>query len=292
MNNTFSSYHPAVNMACFAMIMIFSMFLMHPACLAISVLGAGTYYIMLKGFKSAGKGIKAMIPLALFTALINPVFNHEGATILAYLPGGNPLTLESILVGAAAAFMLTAIIGWFACFAEVMGPDRFIYLFGRITPALALILSMALRFVPVFKTRLLAASQAQKCLGRDLSSGSLTARMRSGMGILSIMTTWALESSIDTADSMKSRGYGLPGRTSFSIFRFDRRDGLTLGFLAVASLYIIAAAASGALYCRYFPTFKAAPAGALQFSALAAYLALCCTPVAVNIREVIKWKAM
>ena len=35
----------------------------------------------------------------------NPAFDHEGATLLAYLPSGNPLTLESIAYGVAAAVM-------------------------------------------------------------------------------------------------------------------------------------------------------------------------------------------
>ena len=33
--------------------------------------------------------------------------------------------------------------------------------------------------------------------------------------ILSIMVTWCLENAIETADSMKSRGCGLPGRSAF-----------------------------------------------------------------------------
>ena len=41
-------------------------------------------------------------------ALINPAFNHEGATLLTYLPSGNPLTLESILYGLAAGARLGA----------------------------------------------------------------------------------------------------------------------------------------------------------------------------------------
>ncbi len=44
---------------------------------------------------------------------MNLAFNHEGATILAYLPSGNPLTLESIAYGFAAAAMLAAVVLWF-----------------------------------------------------------------------------------------------------------------------------------------------------------------------------------
>ena len=49
--------------------------------------------------------------------------------------------------------------------------------------------------------------------------------------IFSAMISWALENAIDTADSMKARGYGLPGRTAFSIFIFDKRDLKTLLYI-------------------------------------------------------------
>ena len=38
----------------------------------------------------------------------------------------------------------------------------------------------------------------------------------------------ALQTAADTADSMKSRGYGLPGRTCFAAFRFRGRDAAAL----------------------------------------------------------------
>ncbi len=49
------------------------------------------------------------------------------------------------------------------------------------------------------------------------------------------MVTWSLENAIETADSMRARGYGLPGRTSFSIYRFDSRDSSALAWLVSAA---------------------------------------------------------
>ncbi len=46
------------------------------------------------------------------------------------------------------------------------------------------------------------------------------------------MITWSLENAIETADSMRSRGYGLPGRSAFSIYRMDSRDKLALMWLS------------------------------------------------------------
>ena len=83
------------------------------------------------------------------------------------------------------------------------------YLFGRVIPALSLVLSMTLRFVPLFRRQLEVVRQAQFCIGRDASCGSVWQRVRRAVTIFSIMVTWALENAIETADSMKSRGYGL-----------------------------------------------------------------------------------
>lgn len=115
--------------------------------------------------------------MMLMTILINLAFNHEGATILAYLPSGNPLTRESILSGIAAAAMLAAVVTWFSCYTEIMTSDKFIYLFGRIRPALSLVLSMTLRFVPKFKEQFRVVSDAQGCMGRISSNSSLFGRL-------------------------------------------------------------------------------------------------------------------
>ena len=108
MSDPFSRYHPAVNFLFFALVLVFSMVLMHPVCLLISLLGAVLYVIQLNGRKGLRFSLKIALPVMLLAALVNPAFNHAGVTVLAYLPGGNPLTLESILYGLAAGCMLCA----------------------------------------------------------------------------------------------------------------------------------------------------------------------------------------
>ena len=71
-----------------------------------------------------------------------------------------------------------------------MTSDKFIYLFGKLIPAMSLILSMVLRFVPKFKNQIEKVSDAQKCIGRDVTNGNTLAKAKYGMKILSIMTTW------------------------------------------------------------------------------------------------------
>ena len=209
MRDSFSKYHPFVNLIYFALVIGFSMVVNHPLAQLISLICAVVYVVTTQGKKSVGFLLKFCLPLVLLTAFINPAFNHEGKTILLYFSNGNPLTLESILYGFSSGGMMITLLLWFSAFNCVMTSDKFIYLFGKVIPALSLVLSMTLRFVPKFKTQMKNVADAQRCIGRDISSGSLFSRTKTAITIVSIMITWSLENAIETADSMKSRGYGL-----------------------------------------------------------------------------------
>ncbi|MCL2202036.1 MAG: energy-coupling factor transporter transmembrane protein EcfT [Oscillospiraceae bacterium] len=293
--DTFSGFHPVVNILYFAVMIGFSMFFMHPISLALSLVCAVTYAIYLNGKKAVRVGLKFMLPMMLFAAALNPMFNHQGATILAYLPNGNPLTLESAMYGIAAAVMLATVITWFSCLNTVMTSDKFTYLFGRISPALSLILSMTLRMVPRFRDQIKVISGAQRCIGRDIKNGNFLRKARNGVRILSIMITWALENAIETADSMKARGYGLPGRTAFSIFRFSRRDAYAISYILACAVFVIAGAAVEVFRFRYFPTIRHIDGGWHSFwtvSLFVIYFALGALPIIVNLKEDLMWKRL
>lgn len=288
--DSFSSFHPLVNFLYFALVLLFSMCLMNPLCLAISLGAAIAYQLDLTGARAVRRTLRYLLPLILLTALINPALNHEGGTILLYLPTGNPLTLESIAYGLAAACLLAAVLIWFHCYTAVMTSDKFLYLFGRLIPALSLVLSMALRFVPKFKAQLKLVSDAQRCIGRSVSDGRILRRVQAAITTVSILITWSLENAIETADSMKSRGYGLPGRTAFSIYRFGHRDRAALAWLLFSGVYVLSGWLAGGFDWRYFPTLKGPRPTALSLSFFLVYLLLCLTPLFINRREARLWR--
>jgi len=148
---------------------------------------------------------------------------------------------------------------------------------------------MALRFVPRFKAQIKVISNAQKCVGRDISQGNLWERLNNGLLIISIMTTWVLENSIDTADSMKARGYGLRGRTAFSIYRFSKRDRIV--FLIICGMVFIIAIGFGSktIYSMYIPRILINAANMESIIVYLCYLVLCFIPVIINIWEDMKW---
>ncbi len=287
----FKTYHPMVNFTYFVFVIGFSCFFMHPICLGISLVSGFTYSVMLGGKKKIKTSFIYMLPMILLMALFNPLFNHEGITVIGYLSDGNPLTLESAVYGLCTATMIVSVICHFSCYNEVMTSDKFLFLFGKIIPGIALILSMALRFVPKFASRLKTVTNAQKCIGRDVSNGKVLKRAKSGLNILSIMTTWSLENAIETADSMKSRGYGIPGRTAFSIFTFDKRDKKTLIGIFLLGIYTLAGNLMGEMAFDFFPSIQVTSITPFGISVFFAYLLLCICPIIIELWEVRKWKA-
>ena len=226
-NDSFSGYHPIVNLMYFICAIGYALAFTNPVCLGISFIVAFVYSVILRGRHGFITNLKYMIPLIVLTALFNPAFSHQGVTILAYLPSGNPLTLESIAYGVMAAFLLVCVLCWFSCFNAVISSDKMVYLFGKLAPVLSLVLSMTLKFIPELTAQFGKVYRAQKASGYNIN-GRYFKSVRMGCHVLSSVVTWSLERALITADSMKARGYGLPGRTVYSLFRFRKRDARAL----------------------------------------------------------------
>lgn len=286
----FKSFHPAVNFIYFAAVVLFAMFSMHPVFLALSFCSSFAYSVYLGGWGALKFNLFAMVPIVLLMAVINPLFSHQGVTVLFFL-NGNPMTLESIVYGLAASVMLVSVIGWFSCYNRIMTSDKFIYLFGRVLPSLSLVLSMCFRFVPLFKEQFKEISDAQKAVGRDVSQGGLFKRARQFLREVSILVTWSMENSIETSDSMRARGYGLRGRSSFSLFRFDRRDGLMLGFVLLLTALVAVGCFQGQNNIYYYPAIVIHPPTLWSAVSSIAYGLLLFLPLAIDLGENYSWKS-
>ncbi|MCL2530542.1 MAG: energy-coupling factor transporter transmembrane protein EcfT [Oscillospiraceae bacterium] len=279
--------HPITSLLYFTALIGFAFVFMHPVSLGISLAGALSFMSLLEKHKALRFMLTFLLPLFLFAAAANLLFSRQGVTILAYFPSGNPLTLESILFGIAQAAMLVAVIAWFRCFNAVMSSDKLVYLFGRAAPALVLLLSMSLRFVPRFTRQMQIIAAALRGIGKDVTQGNALQRAKHGLKILSITVTWALENAVETASSMRARGYGLPGRTAFSIFRWTQRDMLVLAFVLTCAAAIITGAALGGLRAIYFAEISLAWQP-LTFVLFAAHTILALLP---SVKEALTWKS-
>ena len=291
MKDRFSGLHPAVNFCYFALVIGFAMAVQHPVAQAVSLVCALLYARQLSDHKGFSSVLKLSLPLALFTAALNPLFNHRGATPLFALPTGSFVTLESLLYGLSAGAMLVAVLAWFICFNACISQDKFLFLFGRALPGLSLVVSMTLGFVPRFVKQYRAVSDAQKGLGRDMARGNWLQKARNAAAVLSITLTWALENAADTADSMKSRGYG-GKRSRYSIYPFTRLDGCFLALFLLSGGALIFFAIRGCFAFTYFPGLAYAAPNALDGVAFGLYAIVCAAPMLYNLWEEKRWNCL
>ena len=290
MRGKFYDYHPLVNFIYFIVTIAFSMFILHPVFLAISLISSITYSIMLNGRKAVKFNIIYMLPTMIIAVLINALTNRRGTTVLMRIGDNITISYEALIFGIASSVMIVCVICWFSCYNKIMTTDKFIYLFGKSIPSLSLVLSMIFRFVPRFKSQFKKTANSQRCLGYDIFNGSITNRLRSLIKIVSIMMSWALENSIETANSMKSRGYGLRGRSTFSIYKFHTKDSIALIYIISLTTYILAGILKGGINYTYYPEASMLLNTPYAISIFIVYGLLSTIPIIIEIQEDIKWK--
>lgn len=288
-SSTFAGYHPAVNFIYFVFVIGITMFSMDPAFLAVTLGASWTWSYILSGSKALKFNMSITIPIMIVMALINTFFVHNGATVLFYLLG-NRITLEAFFFGLAGATMISSVVVWFSCFNTIMTSDKFIYLFGKAAPVLALTISMIFRFIPLLKNRYSEISMGQRCLGRH-GSGKTFDRMRQTAKETSILISWSLEASIETSDSMEARGYGLKGRTSFHLFKFTRRDKRLLLFILLPGILTALSCFMNLTTIYYYPTIRLGQWGLWKILTLLCYGILLSTPAVIDLQGEKKWRA-
>lgn len=282
----FADYNPIVLTVYFLLVSGIAMFCMHPVILAVSLCGALLLFFVRNG-RRHGRSHLYFLGLFLVTALLNPLVSHNGATVL-FVMNHNPVTLEALLYGIAASGSILAVLYWLRSFSQIMTRDKLLYVFGKLSPKLSLVLSMAIRYVSLFSHQTQKVMQAQKALGLYKEDNILDS-MRGGIRVFSVMLTWALENGIITADSMAARGYGCGRRSQFAIFRFRRADVLLLVLSFALFGVTCTALGLGALEFAFYPVIASPEASPLTFAGYAAYGLLTLLPVIIEAKEAIKW---
>lgn len=307
MSSGFKGYHPLVNVLFFISIIAFGMLLRHPVYLVISFISSTAYYLKLSGKGGRKTVFRFLLPMLLFVVIINSFFNHYGVTALFILPSGNNFTFEALVMGIVSGITVVSVIQWFFCCNEVVTEDKFMHIFGRILPKGALVVSMILRFVPLYRRRYKEISQARKCMGLN-GTDSFICKMKNTFKNIGILVSWSFENAIETADSMKARGYGLKGRTYYSRFQWHTGDTLALILLVLFDALIIFGLVSNSAYCIYNPyviinqpseigttyiinelNLTINPFGFLSIISLIAFTLLCFLPLTIDLKEDIKW---
>ena len=219
----FDSYHPALNLLFFAAVIAAALLWNHPIFIGIGFVCALVYSFVLKGRKAILFALVALVFPFVWSAWF--AYNtHFGITNPGETFIGNNITLESLAFGFAQGCQISTVLLWMVCVFELFTADKVVYLLGRVSPRLALLLAVALRAIPLVAERSVRVNIAQKGIGRGSGCGNFFERARNWVRRVSIVITWSIERFAEMSDSMRSRGSLLRGRSAYSLYRFDARD--------------------------------------------------------------------
>lgn len=221
-NGNFHSYHPLVCLIYFMSVISIIIISFNPIITLISLVSGFIYNLISFGKGTAKSLLLLSIFIVLASSLVNVLCTHNGETVILYV-NNNRITVEALIFGLYTGIMLVAVLYWFKIVTEIMTGDKVIYLFGKVAPVLGLIISMILRLVPLLKKRMEEIRMGQRAMGHRPAKG-LIGSIRQTVKEYSILIAWSLEASIDTADSMRARGYGTKHRTHFHLYSIEIKD--------------------------------------------------------------------
>lgn len=280
-----ASGHPV----CPFLFILFSVFVtmatFHPLIAGSSLFCAILLYGLLTNGRQAAKRVLFSSAACVLFGLINPLLSHRGVTVL-FTIGETPFTLEAVIAGVCTGLSFCAALCWFSSFHLLMTSDRMIALSGGILPTFSLLFCMVLRFVPFFSARAKEIIRAHAAAFPKARQSKLSRCT----GAFSILTTWALENGIDTADSMRARGYGTTRRTNSDAKRFSGKDAVFLAVCLSFAGAALAALFSGKLSVWFYPAFYVMPAdGFALCEILSSALLFALAPISTA-WEVIRWR--
>lgn len=105
---------------------------------------------------------------------------------------------------------------------------------------IALVMSIALRFVPTLFDETLKIMNAQRSRGADFNNGGLITRAKAITPLLVPLFINSLETAIDLSTAMESRGYrGDQDRTKFRVLRWSYLDLINLAYFILLLILLL-----------------------------------------------------
>ena len=244
-NSVIHRLDPRVKLAG-TLIFVISLFLgkSMPALLCASIFLAWVIFLSGLPLRMMLKGVKPLFIIILFSAFFN-LFGSKGSVILTL----GPLTVTK--EGLWTAFFLVVRLIYLVVGTSVMtytttpnrltdGLEKSLAFLNHIhvpVHEIAMMMSIALRFIPILTEELDKIMKAQMSRGASFSEGNLLQKARQITPVLVPLFVSSVRRASDLALAMEARAYhGGSGRTKLHPLKYDKRDFLGYGILL---LYLI-----------------------------------------------------
>lgn len=190
------------------------------------------------------RGLKAIFILLIFTAVLNALFT-PGRELVSFWK--ITITIEGLRMAAFMVLRLVYLIVGSSIMTLTTTPSdltdglekglSWLKVFRIPVHEIAMMMSIALTFIPVLLEETDRIIKAQQARGADFDSGNIIRRVRSLVPILVPLFVSAFRRANDLALAMESRCYrGGEGRTKLHPLKYTLRDGI--GY-AVLALYLV-----------------------------------------------------
>ncbi|MBQ6264733.1 MAG: energy-coupling factor transporter transmembrane protein EcfT [Clostridia bacterium] len=283
----FEIFNPATVFIFFACVIVSGIFTMNPVITVISLAGALAFRFVMPGRKNNTIHIYTAL-MTIACMVFNPVFGHNGATAIAVINNHN-VTVEAGLYGIFLGFMLSSAVYWFASFSQIMTSEKIIYILGFVSQKAALVLTMALRFIPLYIRKAGQINSTQKALGL-YKDETIVSRLKGLARVFSILLTYMIEKTIITSDSMSARGYSGRRRRNFSLYSFGRRDVIFLLLSLVLTACTVYASSKGAFVYNFYPYADRPSTDPVSLAGYIGYGLLCISPSVTEGGSRLKWR--
>ena len=260
-NMTIGQYYPAdslihkldprVKLAC-TLLFIISLFLFSSfAGYVVAAIYLGTVVTLSKvPIKYILRGLKGIVILLLFTVFLNLVLTP--GTVVVELPGPFQITIEGIRTASFMAIRLMFLIIGSSLMTFTTTPNELtdgmekglspLKKIGVPVHEIAMMMSIALRFIPILIEETDKIMKAQAARGADFESGNFMKRAKAMIPILVPLFVSAFRRANDLALAMEARCYnGGEGRTTMKPLKYNSRDirAYIITFIYMALLIIV-----------------------------------------------------
>ena len=223
----------------------------NPLGLALSIFFLGVMYKVAKiPVKMIGKSLKPILPIVLFTAVLNLFFvSGEGDPLVHFWF----LTIyaEGVRYAVLMAVRVMALIAGTSLLTYTTSPivltdaiEQLLKPLGKLhfpVHELAMMMSIALRFIPTLIEETDKIMNAQKARGAQLDTGKMTDRVKALVPVLIPLFISAFRRADELAMAMECRCYrGGTGRTRLKVLRCEKQDYIDLAVCIACFAVILA----------------------------------------------------
>ena len=200
--------------------------------------------------KMMWRSIKPLVILMLFTAAINVFYTRGGETLVSFWKITITTTGVYTAIFTTVRIILLVVVSSLLTYTTTPtmltdGLERLLSPLKVIkvpVHTLAMIMTLALRFIPVLIEEIERIMNAQKARGADLETGGLIKRAKALIPILIPLFVSAFRIAQDLAMAMEARCYnGGDGRTKMKPLRYNKTDHIAYVILLVFLVLVIAA---------------------------------------------------